>query len=604
MPFLQELKRRRVTKVAIAYAAVAWAVTEVSATVLPEFGVPEWTLKFIVICLIAGFAITMVMTWIFDVTPEGITRTEAAPTSTHAQRTRYRVSFGLLLAIGVLGLAWLLYERGVGPTVAAGPRDSVAVLPFANLSGDPSQDYFSDGMSEELLNLLAQVPRLKVAARTSSFAYKGQNVDVRRVARELGVDTVVDGSVRSSGDRIRITANLVDAESGLYIWSETYDRQLADIFAIQDEIAAAIVQELKLELGGESSPTAMGQHEKPPTQNVEAYQLYLQGRHFWKRRGEENIRRAIDLYQQAVGLDPAFARAHAAIAAAYVVLPGYANLPKDEPYELAVTSARQALALDPNIGEAHAVLAQINSDRGNWLDAEAGFFFATSLDPMEPTTHQWYSLLLSRVGRLQAAMKEAQTAYETDPTSPIIAANLANMHLMLGNDEEALRMARVAEDLGLSKNEREVDAVVALRRGDFEGARAAFRQLEWIEPDVLSGIMEFVDALQNPARRTEVVARMRTAPPEHFKQTELVSAYVQLGAVDLAMDIALAAARTEDAHELLDPAGAWTPEATPLRQNSRFPEVAQLLGLTDYWKQYGYPDACRPPTQDRPLTCG
>ena len=307
MAFFAELKRRRVGKVAIAYGTIAWLVTEASSVVLPALHVPEWTVTFVVVFLLVGFPVAMVLAWIFDVGPQGIERTEplaGEPRSTHA---RLRMAYAAVVLVLMAGLGYLLYERGFGRAHANEPHTSIAVLPFTNLSGDPARDYFSDGMSEELLNLLARIPGLKVASRTSSFAYKGRNLDIREVGRELGVETVLEGSVRQAGEQVRITAQLIDAETGFHLWSETYDRKLEDIFSVQDEIAAAIVDKLRIELAPQEQALAM--RDKAPTQNVEAYELYLQGQAAWKRRGEENLRKAIDLYQRAIGLDPGFARA-------------------------------------------------------------------------------------------------------------------------------------------------------------------------------------------------------------------------------------------------------------------------------------------------------
>ena len=292
MAFLAELKRRRVGKVAIGYGAVAWAVTESASVVLPALRVPEWAMTTIVVFLLAGFPVAMVLAWIFDATPQGIQRTEPLPEESQnaAKRLRVRAAYGAMVLVAMAGLGYLLYERGVGRAQAGEPHSSIAVLPFTNLSGDASKDYFSDGMSEELLNLLARVPGLKVASRTSAFAYKGRNVDIRQVGTELGVETVLEGSVRQAGDQVRITAQLIDTESGFHLWSETYDRKLEDIFAVQDEIAQAIVDRLRIQLAPEEQQLA--QREKAPTQDVEAYELYLQARAIWKRRGEENLRRA------------------------------------------------------------------------------------------------------------------------------------------------------------------------------------------------------------------------------------------------------------------------------------------------------------------------
>jgi adenylate cyclase len=606
MAFLAEIKRRRVGKVAIAYGAVAWAVTEAASVVLPALYVPEWAMTFLVIFLLVGFPIAMVLAWIFDVSPAGIERTEPLPGAPPQMQFRTRAAFGVAILIAMAGLGYLLYERGLGRAEAAGSRSSIAVLPFTNLSGDASKDYFSDGMSEELLNLLARVPGLKVAARTSAFAYKGRNVDIREVGKELGVETVLEGSVRQSGDQVRITAQLIDTESGFHIWSETYDRRMADIFTVQDEIATAIVDKLKIELAPKEQQLA--QRETAPTQNVEAYESYLQARAIWKRRGEENLRRAIELYQSAITRDPGFARAHAALASAYVVLPGYTSEAGDEEkyLPLAEQSARQALALDPKIGEAHAVLAQINSERGNLVDAESGFFFAISLEPNEPTPHQWYSILLQKVGRLDAALEQARRAYELDPSAPVLAFNLASVYLLRGEDEQALNYSRLAGELGISSGANEgIDATVALRRGSWDESKRLLQQQEHLPAELRSKVGDFVDAVANPAKRPAVVAALRAVDPKVAKQVDLLMPYVQLGQNDIAFQIvddSLAHDRMAWSRDW-SVMNVWGPEAAGFRKDPRFSQLAERIGLVDYWKQYGYPDRCRAGAGDVALVC-
>ena len=604
MAFFAELKRRRVGKVAIAYGTIAWLVTEASSVVLPALHVPEWTVTFVVVFLLVGFPVAMVLAWIFDVGPQGIERTEplaGEPRSTHA---RLRMAYAAVVLVLMAGLGYLLYERGYGRAHANQAHSSIAVLPFTNLSGDPARDYFSDGMSEELLNLLARIPGLKVASRTSSFAYKGRNLDIREVGRELGVETVLEGSVRQAGEQVRITAQLIDAESGFHLWSETYDRKLEDIFSVQDEIAAAIVDKLRIELAPQEQALAM--RDKAPTQNVEAYELYLQGREAWKRRGEENLRRAINLFQRAVGLDPSFARAHAAIASAYVVLPGYTREQGDERelLPMAETSARRALSLDPKIGEAHAVLAQISSERGDLLDAESGFFFAISLEPNEPTPHHWYSILLGKVGRLDLALEQARRAQELDPTSPIIAANLAGVYLVRGEDEQALRYSKLAADLGLSDKQNGVAASVALRRGDWDEARRLLESQANLPEALLPLVRYYVDGWENPALRPQVVAEMQKLDPAVAEQIDLVAPYIELGAVDVAYDVVFAAlAKDPSALATRWDTHVWGAESAAFRRDPRFGELAQRLGLLDYWKQYGFPDGCRGGGDDVPIVC-
>jgi TolB-like protein len=604
MAFFAELKRRRVGKVAIAYGAIAWVVTEASSVVVPALHLPEWLVTAIVVFLMVGFPVAMVLAWIFDVGPQGIERTEPLAGEPQSKRLRLRIAYAAVVLVLMAGLGYLLYERGFGRAHADQPHNSIAVLPFTNLSGDASREYFSDGMSEELLNLLARIPGLQVASRTSSFAYKGRNVDIREVGRELGVETVLEGSVRQAGDEVRITAQLIDAGSGFHLWSATYDRKLEDIFQVQDEIAAAIVENLRIELAPQEQALAV--RDKAPTQNVEAYELYLQGRAAWKRRGEENLRRAVTLYQRAIGLDPAFARAHAALASAYVVLPGYTKEQDDEPkfLSMAEAAARQALSIDPKIGEAHAVLAQMNAQRGDLLDAESGFFFAISLEPNEATPHQWYSLLLSRVGRISLALEQARRAHELDPTSPVIAFNLANMYLIKGEDQQAARYAKTAQELGLAKGIADLELTIAMRQKRWADARRMIVQQEGLPPALRPLAVRFVDAVADPALRPKMVAEMRAVDPKLAKQSDLVHQYLQLGQVDLVYGILLGEIGEGPSAwvEKWDLTLAWAPDGEAFRRDRRFAELAARIGVLDYWKQYGYPDGCRA-GDDTPIVC-
>jgi len=589
---LNELSRRRVFRVAGIYGIVAWVVAEVADVIFPALQLPEWTVSFVIALLLLGFPVAMFFAWVFDIGPQGIERTEPLAHRAGGIPAVERFAYLLMLAAAMAGLAYLLlpgYFPGLGSSdPATVSKDSIAVLPFSNLSQDGSDDYFSDGMSEELLNLLARVPGLRVAARTSSFAYKNKEVDVRDVARELGVETVLEGSVRRSGDRVRITAQLIDAKTGYHLWSNTYDRQMEDIFVVQDDISAEIVKALQGKLSGEEAPEAVVR-AAPPTENVEAYQLYLQARHQWKRRGQGPIERSIELLNQALALDPEFARAYAGLAAAYVVLPGYSRESVAAMNEKAAAAARQALARDPNLAEAHAVLAEIDSTEGRWADAEAGFFFATSLDPNDPSSRQWYSLLLRRTGRLQAALEQAQVALELDPTSPVINANMADTYLALGYDEKALAYRKTALDLGLdaSQNDGSVEQIVALRAGDGATVAEFLRSL----PEETRPSDAFIDALaaviedRDNWPQLEQVLKTEELPAEAgFKLN------VMLDRPQNAMDIVLALDDPGD----LDVGMIWMPEAAALRRLPGFDQLVQDTGLLDYWKQYGWPDDCRP----------
>ncbi len=497
MSLISELKRRRVFRVAGAYGVTAWVITEVSSTVLPALQLPENLITIIVVLLIVGFPITIILAWIFDIGPQGVERTTAPVDDPHHTNLTSRLMlFGVIaFATLLLGTFFIWRLSSDQPPV----RDSIAVLPFANLAGTSDSDYFSDGISEELLNLLVQVPGLRVAARTSSFAYKNQDVDIRTIARQLGVATVLEGSVRWSKDakQVRITAQLIDAESGYHLWSETYDRELEDIFAVQDEIASAIVANLQLQLKSGVEPQTVSE-AAPPTQNVEAYTLYLQGRALWNQRGKDALNRSVELFEEALRLDPKFARASSNLAAAYVLLPSYTGVSQDEFFAKASEAALAALAIDEHLAESHAVLAQISGQRWQWKDAETSYYFATSLDQDDPTAHHWYSIHLSSVGRLEAALKEAEIAARLDPGSGVIQANLAVMLDLAGRDEEAIRAAENAGLLGYAKGTASLLATFAINKRDLVTGLEYMRQSPDADPEMLVILQSAISGSDNP----------------------------------------------------------------------------------------------------------
>ena len=595
---LHELKRRRVFRVAGIYGVVSWVTAEVADVVFPALQLPDWTITFVIALLLLGFPVAMFFSWVFDIGPQGIERTEPLAERAAGMPSGERIGYIILLVAAMGALGYLLFPA-IGGVDQDRTRDSIAVLPFADLSEDNSGEYFSDGMSEELLNLLVKVPDLRVAARTSSFAYKGEQVDVRDVARELGVDTVLEGSVRKSQNRVRITAQLIDAETGYHLWSDTYDRELEDIFAVQDEISAEIVKALKVTLGGAGEETQILVREAP-TSNLEAYQFYLQARHQWKRRGEEPIRKSIELFDQALSLDPEFARAYAGLAAAYVVLPGYAGEDPAQYVEKAANAARQALARDPNLAEAHAVLAQIDNDAGNWVDAEAAFFFATAMDPDDPTTHHWHSILLRNTGRLEAALEAAQTAFDLDPASPVINNNLAQVYVRLGYDEQALRYARSAVELGLSNDQgNSVEMLTAFRSNDMDRI-IEFNQANPQSTGLTDDFLRLIGAVREDESRWPEFRAKIDEEDFPIPESGLFTLYLYIGKPKLAMDIALKNIDSDDLN--LDPSDLWSLEGAPLRRLPGFSQLVEKLGLVDYWKQYGWPDDCRPVGQA--IQCG
>jgi len=338
---VDDLRRRKVFRVAAGYAIVAWVAVEVSSVVVPALRLPEWVITAIVVAALAGFPITVLLAWIFDLSSGGVVRTRPSGAG-HPAALRVAAQRGgvVLVVAGVMaGSGYLAWEAGLlaGP----GKEQSIAVLPFVDLSEGHDSEYFSDGIAEELLNSLVGMDGLRVAARTSSFAFKGRQEDVREIGRQLNVRTVLEGSVRRSGNRVRITAQLIDVDNGFHLWSSTYDRELDDIFRIQDEIAHNIAGALKLELIGDTVPAMAGRDV-----DIRAYDLYLLGRHHWHQRTEESLDRALELFQEAAGLDPEFALAHTGIADAWLLLAGYGDVDPDEAARRAETAVARALALE------------------------------------------------------------------------------------------------------------------------------------------------------------------------------------------------------------------------------------------------------------------
>jgi TolB-like protein/Tfp pilus assembly protein PilF len=487
----------------------------------------------------------------------------------------------------------------------AGDRASIAVLPFASLSSDPEKDYFGDGIAEELIHLLARVPGLNVPARTSSFAYKGRNIDVRQIARELGVAMLLEGSVRSAGDSIRVTAQLVDAESGYHLWSQTFDRQFADVFRLQDELAGAIVQKLALNLGGPSRPLLQ---EDPPTRNVDAYRRYLQARSLFLSRGLtlDMIERMLGLLERSLALDPDFARAHAlrGTALGMQVQLGASGL---QVLDEARREAERALALDPELAAAHMLLGTLQAGRCEWLEADASYRRAIALDPKEPQAYLMYSVYgLAPAGRQRAAIEQAHRAYELAPAMVGAAVTLAGVHGLAAQDEEMTEYLRVVTDLGappqlpvpIFRSE------TARRAGQYAEAAGLITTALPAEVRALGGeeVVRLVyGAFGDHAGSAAAVSALRTLYAkldpriaEGWPMAILtLEWYALLGAMDEAYDIAQRiATQLEHAGQLtvINLPPLWLPELAAFRRDARFDAFTAKLGFVEYWKANGPPD--------------
>ncbi len=445
MNLLAELRRRNVIRMAGLYLVGAWLIVQVAATLLPVFEAPGWMMKTLVALLAIGFIPALVVSWVFELTSDGLKRdSEVTNTESVAPQTARRMDrmiiVVLLLALGYFALDKFVLApgRGAAAAVAAlAPNQtwapepvktpaaaSIAVLPFADMSQAKDQEYFSDGLSEEILNLLAQIRDLKVIGRTSSFAFKGRNEDLRTIGNTLGVAYLLEGSVRKAGNDLRISAQLISVEDGSHLWSQSYDRKLENVFAIQSEIAASIAQALKINLlaAGQSAPVAQAAASLP------AYELFLQARPLIQGRTRSGLEAARGLLEEALKFDPNYAPALAALAQTVLHLRsgsgGYGDIPLDQALAIAGPLLDKALALDPTLAEAHAVQGLIFTDQRDFARAEAALTKALAQNPNLPDALHWQAILLERSGRLRESLAVRQ---RLDAIDPLNVGNLVSL---------------------------------------------------------------------------------------------------------------------------------------------------------------------------------
>jgi len=446
MRLLEELKRRNVIRMAGLYLVGAWLLTQVAGTVLPMFDAPAWLPRSVVILLALGFIPALIFAWAFELTPAGLKRdAEVAPEESIAPQTARRMD-RMIIVVMALALTYFGFDKfvlaprrevarametqpaaarqtaaGAAASESSKPADpasrpiptdsSIAVLPFVNMSSDKEQEYFSDGLSEELLNLLAQLPQLRVIARTSSFSFKGKEVDVVTIARALGVANVLEGSVRKSGNTLRITAQLIRAVDSSHLWSQTYDRELTDVFKVQDEIAGEVVGALKVRLLSDQVIT--NPHRSA---NVEAYTQYLLGNNFYDRGNLDGWQSAIGAYRRAIELDLGYGAAYAALARAEGFVAD--RLGDQAGMDQSFVDAEKAIALAPDLADGYIARANDRiSFRRDWAGAQADIEKALALSPGDSLAHLNYGGLMRTLGRMPEAMAAVRKAADLDPLS-------------------------------------------------------------------------------------------------------------------------------------------------------------------------------------------
>jgi TolB-like protein/Flp pilus assembly protein TadD len=441
-----ELKRRNVYKVAVAYAIVGWLVMQIAATVVPALHLSDAITSAVVLLVILGFPIALISAWAFELTPEGLERTEAADAAP-TRRSTHRAWIYVVIIAGAISVGVFFLGRYTSSKQSAElPAKSIAVLPFDNQNRDPDTEYLSDGIPESIIHSLSQLPNLKVMSRNSVFHYKGKDTDAQAVAKELKVQAVLTGRMTQRGGGLSISVELINAQDNSEIWGQQYNRNLADVFAVQEEIAKEISEKLRLKLSGAERQ----QLAKRPTENLKAFQYYMQGRASTQRRTREDLHTAIRYYEKAIEEDRNYALAYAGLADAYGTLGIYGYIAPIEGRRKQEEAARKALTLDENLAEAHAALGAgyMAFAPSNFSLGDRELRHAIELSPSLALAHGYLAFSLVRQGRLDESLAEVLKARELDPLSPIIARQAAMPYHLKRDYPRALELLRQANELG------------------------------------------------------------------------------------------------------------------------------------------------------------
>ena len=440
MSFIDELKRRNVIRVAIAYAIAAWILIEITATTFPILKLPDWSVTLVTVFVLIGFPLALIFAWAFELTPEGLKREhEVDRTESITHITGRKLDF-IIIAVMALALGYFAYDKfSLQPEsgeVFGDMGRSIAVLPFANRSASEADAFFVDGLHDDLLTHISKIGSIKTISRTSVMQYRDTNKTIPQIAEELGVATIMEGGVQRAGDTIRINVQLIDAVTDEHLWAQTYDRQLtaASIFAIQSEIATAIAEELRATLSLDEQQRLA----TVPTESLPALEAYFLGKQRMATRVTDDLAEAVDLFQRAIELDPDFALAYVGLADTYTLQRMHAGFPPDEMSARSELAINKALELDDRLGEAYASLGLLIKTDCDPESAEMAFKRALALNPSYASAHQWYAVLLSYLGRPKEALAHIKIAVELDPLSALMNANLAWAYLNLGRYDEAM----------------------------------------------------------------------------------------------------------------------------------------------------------------------
>jgi len=568
--FLSELKRRNVLRVAAFYAAAGWLLVQIATQVLPVFDAPTWTMRVVVVAVVLGFPFALVFSWFYELTPEGLRRENEIDRSQSITRSTGRKLDRWIIGVLAAAVVALLANQFVPHKEAL--AKAIAVLPLVNDTGDPNNEYFSDGLSEELISALAQIKELKVIGRTSSFHFKNTNEESKVIGAALGVGYLLEGSVRKSAGRARIAVNLVRAADGANAWSQIYDRTLPDIFAVQAEIAQSVAGALKVALLGDADKNP----DAPSNQNVDAYTAYLQGRYYEKRYTAADLRKAIGFYDAATRSDPHYALAYAALSKSWWALGDITGEDVAEANRKARVAAERAVSEDPKSAEGHSALGQIlvSVDR-NAKGAEAEFRRAVELAPASADPKIGLSSIIGDFGQIEEAVELLHQAVLLEPLSTNAHFDLARLLTSLGRYDEAAQSARKAIELQPGgAGTWEMLALVEAKRGDGEAALKAAAQET--DPDWRAYAMALAQQARGDAVAADAALNALIAGHSDDMSFQIAAVYAFRGDADKTFEW------LDQAYEKHDPgvmAIIDNPFTRELRSDPRFAAFCKKVGL-------------------------
>jgi len=578
--FFAELKRRNVYKVAIAYAVVAWLLMQIATQVFPFFEIPNWAVRLVVLLLVIGCPVALILAWAFELTPEGIKRTEIAD-ELPKKSGRSSAWIYVIIVTGTIGAGLVFFGRYTSSRQSPKTAEkSIAVLPFENRSEDKANAYFAEGVQDEILTRLSKIADLKVTSRTSTQHYKSVPENLAEIAKQLGVAHILEGSVQKSGDAVRVNVQLIKADNDSQVWAETFDRKLTDIFSVESDVAKAIADQLRAHITRQEEQVIAAK----PTKNIEAYDAYLRGRYFWNKRTSDGIKHAIEHFQQSIARDPDFALGHAGLADSYIALTFYNFAAPHETMPKAKESAIKALALDDPLAEAHASLAHIlmNYD-WNWSAAEKEFKRSIELKPDYATAHEWYAIhYLTATGRFEEAVQEMKRALELEPASLVMNTFMGATLYYAGRYDEAIDQCRRTIEmdpnfavahwhLGLAYEQRQV----------LDAATEEFKKaisLSAGSPLMKAALGRAYAKSQKKHEANEMLNELSELSKQQYVSAyEVATIYVALG-------------NNEQAFQLLEQAYGEhsfhlvylnvSPQFKPVSSDPRFQDLVQRIGLS------------------------